>query len=91
MSSDDLITKQCVCGEKKTQVIGYDETTEDRLVPIQHVEESHDVSHSELMCVLSGLLCGVAAESGMCYADFLGAMSMHFTIENGEEHYKTLH
>ena len=61
------------------------------LATIKHVGKSHDVSHSELMCVLSGLLCGVAAESGMCYADFLGAMSMHFTIENGEEHYKTLH
>ena len=54
------------------------------LATIKHVGKSHEVSYSELMC-------GVAAESGMCYADFLGAMSMHFTIENGEEHYKTLH
>ena len=61
------------------------------LATIKHVGKSHEVSYSELMCVLSGLLCGVAAESGMCYADFLGAMSMHFTIGNGEEQYKNLH
>ena len=35
MSSDDLTTKRCACGEKKTQVIGYDESEEGELVPIR--------------------------------------------------------
>ena len=59
------------------------------MATIEQVEESHEVSYAELMCVLSGLLCGVAAESGMSYADFLGSMSMHFTyIGKDEKHYK---
>jgi len=62
------------------------------MATIEQVEESHEVSYAELMCVLSGLLCGVAAESGMSYADFLGSMSMHFTyIGKDEKHYKNLH
>ena len=61
------------------------------LATIEQVEESHELSSAELMCVLSGLLCGVAAESGMSYEDFLVAMSMHFTIGKSEEHYKNLH
>ena len=61
------------------------------LATIEEMEESHELSSAELMCVLSGLLCGVAAESGMSYEDFLIAMSMHFTIGKSEEHYKNLH
>jgi len=49
---------------------------------IEEVEEDFELGHTELMCALSGLLCGVAVDGGISHEDFLTAMSMHFAARD---------
>jgi hypothetical protein len=61
------------------------------LTAIEEVEKDRDLGHAELMCALSGLLCGVAAESGFSHEEFLTALSLHFATKDEIPPKKSLH
>ena len=45
---------------------------------VEEVRKDRKVSNAELMCVLSGLLCALAADCGMDHDDFLDSLSINF-------------
>jgi hypothetical protein len=45
---------------------------------VEEVRKDRKISNAELMCVLSGLLCALAADCGMDHDDFLDSLSINF-------------
>ena len=45
---------------------------------VERVEDKREVTHAELLCVLSGMLCAAAKESGVSSEELIWSMKINY-------------
>lgn len=55
---------------------------------VERVEDKREVTHAELLCVLSGMLCAAAKESGISSEELIWSMKINY---EGDRSSRLLH